>query len=166
MIHGFDEEFVRNHQEKMAGIRNKDAVPAEPQKKVLTKTVNKIPCPLEEQEQVTLAQFLDLMFWDQWFHVGNGGMRPSSFDTDGKRFSVEAKKLKDQGVKSGVPDVFIIRPVKGSPGVVVELKRVRGGTVSDDQKKWLKTLSDFGWICYVAHGSGDAIKFIRETYSI
>ena len=164
MIHGFDEEFVRKHEEKMAGIRGKAAVPAVPKRKTILP--QDLPCPLEEVEQVTLAQFLDLMFRDQWFHVPNGGMRPSSFDGDGKRFSVEAKKMKDQGVKKGVPDVFILRPVKGVPGVVVELKRRKGGVVSDDQKKWIKTLSEFGWITFIAHGSDSAIQFVRETYGI
>ena len=93
-------------------------------------------------------------------------MRPSSFDVDGKRFSVEAKKMQAQGVKKGIPDVFIFRPVKGAPGVVVELKRKKGGVVSDDQKKWLKTLAGFGWICYVAKGADEAIKFVRDCYGI
>jgi hypothetical protein len=164
MVHGFDEEFVRKHEAKMAGIRGKAAVPAVPKCKTILP--QDLPCPLEEAEQVTLAQFLDLMFKDQWAHWPNGGMRPSSFDKDGKRFSVEAKKLKAQGLKSGLPDVFIFRPVKGAPGVVVELKRRKGGIVSDDQKKWLKTLSEFGWITFVAHGADAGIKFIRETYNI
>ena len=159
---GFDEKWYAEQMAKKAG--GLEGSPAVPRRQTIQP--KDLPCPLEEAEQVTLAQFLDLMFRDQWFHVGNGGMRPSSFDTDGKRFSVEAKKLKAQGVKSGVPDVFIVRPVKGAPGVVVELKRVKGGVVSEDQQKWLKTLTGFGWICYVARGADEAIKFVRETYGI
>jgi hypothetical protein len=161
MIHGFDEKWYAEQMGKKAGTIDAPAVP-----KRKTILPNELPCPLEEAEQVTLAQFLDLMFRDQWCHIPNGGMRPSSFDKDGKRFSVEAKKMKNQGVKSGVPDVFIFRPVKGALGVAVELKRRKGGVVSDDQKKWLKTLSDFGWITFVAHGSDAGIKFIRETYNL
>jgi hypothetical protein len=162
MTRNFDEKWLEDTQRRIAGASQKGA-PAVPAK---VKKVKELPCPLEEAEQVALAQFLDLYFWDQWAHIPNGGMRPSSEGKDGKRFSVEAKKLKAQGVKSGLPDVFIFRPVKGAPGVVVELKRVRGGVVSPDQKKWLKTLSDFGWICYVAKGADDAIKFVREQYGI
>jgi hypothetical protein len=156
MIRYFDEEFVRKHQEKMAGIRNKDAVPAPSQKKVLTKSVNKIPCPTEEVEQVALAQFLDLYFRDNWFHVPNGGLRNKA----------EGGKLKAQGVKAGVLDNWIVRPVKGTPGVIIELKRVRGGVTSPDQKRWIETLTNFGWICRVCAGADMAIKFVRETYNI
>lgn len=125
-----------------------------------------LPCLKEEREQEILAQFLDLKFYEQWFHVPNGGARPSREDKAGKRFSVESQKMRRQGVKKGVPDNFIMRPVRGAPGVVVELKRVRGGTVSPEQKKWLATLQSFGWITHVAKGADDAIKFVREVYGI
>jgi hypothetical protein len=138
-----------------------------PTKKSSHRTNMEFPCPKEEEEQVALAQFLDLMFWDEWFHVPNGGMRPSSFDKDGKRFSVEAAKMKKQGVKTGIPDVWIIRPTpSGAPGVVIELKRIKGGVVSEDQKKWLKTLENFGWVCYVGKGAEKSIQFIKEIYKI
>ena len=110
----------------------------------------------EEIEQCALARWLDEHFSGEWFHVPNGGHRNV----------IVGKKLKAQGVKRGVPDNFIIRPTKEAPGVVVELKRIRGGVVSDDQKKWLGTLSDFGWICRVCCGSNEAIRFVRETYDI
>jgi hypothetical protein len=178
----FDEAFLAKHEEKMKNIRARkmlDAVSmADPVKplgflkiKAGKITVAKdLPCPLEEEEQVTLAQFLDLLFWDQWCHIPNGGMRPSSTYTDKQgvdhRFSVEAKKMQAQGVKKGVPDVFIFRPVNGAPGVVVELKRQRGGVVSSYQQKWLQMLKSFGWITFVAQGADEAIKFIRATYKI
>lgn len=158
---GFDEKWYQEQMGKRAGAA---IVPAQPRRQTILP--KDLPCPLEEAEQVTLAQFLDLMFWDQWCHVPNGGMRPSSEDKDGKRFSVEAKKMQAQGVKKGVPDVLIFRPVKGATGVVVELKRKKGGIVSPEQKKWLEMLSGFGWICRVCCGADEAIKFVRETYGI
>jgi hypothetical protein len=165
-VKGFDEKWLEDTQRRISAGMSKD-VPAVFRPDVAKKVYAKeLPCPLEEAEQVALAQFLDLYFWDQWAHIPNGGMRPSSEDKDGRRFSVEAKKLKAQGVKKGVPDNFIFRPVKGAFGVVVELKRVRGGVVSPDQKKWLKTLAEFGWICYVARGAEDGIRFVREQYGI
>ena len=159
---GFTEEWYAEHMAKQAGASKRVPAPVKRQ----TIQPKDLPCPLEEEEQEVLAQFLDLFFFDNWCHIPNGGMRPSSFDKDGTRFSVEAAKLRRQGVKKGIPDNFIFRPVKGAPGVVIELKRIKGGSVSDDQKKWLKTLSGFGWITYVAKGADDAINFVRATYGI
>lgn len=110
--------------------------------------------PTEEQEQRTVAQFLDLFFPGEWFHVPNGGMRNKA----------EGGKLKAQGVKPGVPDNFIFRPVCNAPGVVIELKRISGGTVSKEQKEWLKMLSKFGWLCYCIKGADAAIKLLQYLY--
>ncbi len=115
-----------------------------------------LPCPKEEQEQMALANFLDRTFYDQWFHVPNEGKKTVAYHA----------KMKRQGLKKGVPDNFIMRPVRGAPGAVIELKRVRGGSTSDEQKKWLGTLQAFGWITYVAKGADDAIRFLREVYGI
>lgn len=149
---GFDEKWYAEQMAKKAGASTDTPAPAK-RKTILPKD---LPCPLEEEEQVTLAQFLDLMFWEQWFHVPMGGLRNKA----------EGGKLKAQGAKAGIPDNWIVRPVKGAPGVVVELKRVKGGVVSEDQKKWLKTLAGFGWICRVCAGADEAIKFVRNTYGI
>lgn len=110
--------------------------------------------PYEEAEQRALAQYLDLIFPGEWFHVPNGGMRSKA----------EGGKLKAQGVKSGVPDNFIVRPTKGAPGVIVELKRVKGGSLSKEQKEWVATLRGYGWIVGVCKGAGAAIEFIKEAY--
>ena len=53
--------------------------------------------PTEEQEQVTLAHWLDL-HKIAWFHPPNGGHRNV----------IVGRKLKAQGVKRGVPDVMIV----------------------------------------------------------
>lgn len=155
---GFDEKWYQEHIVKKAGAS----------KRVLAPSIlpSDLPCPLEEVEQVTLAQFLDLMMPGDWFHVPNGGIRPSKEDKNGVRVSVEAKKMKAQGVKKGVPDVWIIRPIMGAPGVVIELKRRKGGTVSPEQKEWLERLKSYNWIIYVAKGADEAIQFVRDTYGI
>jgi len=114
-------------------------------------------CPKEDAEQVSLAQFLDLMFWDEWFHSPNEGKKTIGYHM----------KMKRQGLKSGIPDVLLFRPTpSGAPGVAIELKRIKSGTVSVDQKKWLKTLENFGWVCYVGLGATASIQFIKEIYGI
>lgn len=108
----------------------------------------------EDQEQQDLANYLDLTGL-LWCHVPNGGMRNKAV----------AGKLKAQGVKSGVPDVLVFSPppnFPGSRGVAIELKRVKGGTLSTEQKNWLDNLANLGWIAQCCNGCGDAIDLLRE----
>lgn len=60
------------------------------------------------------------------FAIPNGGYRD-------KR---EAAKLKAMGVKRGVPDICL--PVTRLPfaGLFIELKKLKGGVVSDEQDDW------------------------------
>ena len=110
---------------------------------------------LEEGEQRILAEFLDGL-GIPWFHVPNGGARCAA----------EGGKLKAQGVKSGVPDNFIVEPPPngppGCPGAVIELKRKKGGAVSADQEKWLATLEQQGWRVKVCHGAEEAMDFVAQ----
>lgn len=110
---------------------------------------------LEEGEQRILAEFLDGL-GIPWFHVPNGGARCAA----------EGGKLKAQGVKSGVPDNFIVEPPPngppGCPGAVIELKRKKGGTASADQKGWLAILEQRGWLVKVCHGAEEAMDFVAQ----
>ena len=110
--------------------------------------------PPEETEQRVLAQWLD-MHKINWFHPPNGGHRNV----------VVAKKLKAQGVKRGVPDVMIVDRPPANPknvGVAIELKRRKGGSLTKEQKRWLRILSEKGWAVAVCRGADEAIKFLEE----
>ena len=58
--------------------------------------MTKLNCPKEYNEQVTLAEYLDLKGYC-WCHVPNGG----------NRSAVTGARMKKQGTKRGVPDNFI-----------------------------------------------------------
>jgi hypothetical protein len=109
--------------------------------------------PTEEQEQRAVAQFLDLI-GVVWFHPANGGMRNK----------IVAAKLKGQGVKAGVPDIIILSPPPANPkakGVAIELKRLKGGSLSPEQRRWLVDMDDLGWVAQRCNGAGEAIDFLR-----
>jgi hypothetical protein len=83
------------------------------------------------------------------YHVPNGG----------KRDIITAKMLKDEGVKPGVPDLFLPVPRRGYHGLYIEMK-IKGGKLSDDQKKWIFELKQQGYMVLVCYGWEEASKNI------
>ena len=122
---------------------------------------NTVPVPVESVEQTCLFHWaqrqsgaypaLSLMF-----HIPNGG----------SRHKVEARKLKEQGVKAGVPDVCLPVARGGYHGLYVELKRIKGGKVSSDQQDWIKALAAEGYMAVVCRGWNEAaeaiLKYLRQ----
>lgn len=119
----------------------------------------RVQAPMEEFEQRALAAWLDSRRVGGervlWTHPPNGG----------KRGKATAAKLKREGVKAGVPDALIFTPPPAHPGargVALELKRQRGGRVSDEQEEWLGRLAALGWVTLVCKGATAAQKALQE----
>lgn len=103
--------------------------------------------PAEHDEQVNLMQWARLAVCQYpelrlLYAIPNGGMRNV----------VVARKLKAEGVRSGVPDLCL--PVPRGPfcGMYIELKRRKGGVVSDEQREWLTQLHAQRYHAVVCHG--------------
>jgi hypothetical protein len=77
--------------------------------------------------------------------------------------SVKAKK---QGMRKGYPDIFFPIPNLGYHGLFIELKKVKGGSISKEQKVWLKKLTDQGYLAVVEKGYINAINRIKEYLGI
>lgn len=112
--------------------------------------------PTESEEQVTLFSWARMKLGKYpelrlLFHIANGGTRDP----------IEAKHLKDQGVKPGVPDLFL--PVARGfwHGLFIEMKRQKGGRVSDAQRRWLADLERQGYRTEVACGWREAAQIIE-----
>jgi len=73
-----------------------------------------------------------------------------------------AVKAKKAGNKQGVPDILIDVPRKGFHGLRIELKREKGGTVSQEQQDWHFRLKQEGYMIVVAKGAREAIAAIKE----
>ena len=84
------------------------------------------------------------------FHIPNGGRRDAA----------EAANLKRQGVKPGVPDLFLPVARGGYHGLFIELKRRDGGRLSDYQKRWLHLLQRQGYAAVVCHGAKETADTI------
>lgn len=78
----------------------------------------------------------------------------------GSRHPVEAKHLKAQGVKAGIPDIFLPVARQGYHGLYIELKRVKGGCVSEAQQRWLDYLREQGYKAEVCRGFEEARREI------
>ena len=87
----------------------------------------KTPIPTEAQEQAALFRWAECMAW-KWpelrcmHHIPNGGSRNP----------IEARHLKEQGVKAGIPDVFLPCARGGFHGLYIEMKRRTGGRISEE----------------------------------
>ena len=78
-------------------------------------------------------------------------------------------KMKRQGMPKGFPDINlpIAVHVAGFPhryyhGLYIELKRLKGGFVSKEQKWWHKELREQGYKVEVAKGHKQAIEIIVD----
>ena len=70
----------------------------------------------------------------------------------GSRHPAEARNLKAQGVKAGIPDIFLPVARQGYHGLYIEMKRRKGGRVSVEQKVMLNDLNAQGYKAIVCEG--------------
>lgn len=69
----------------------------------------------------------------------------------GERNIIVATQMKAEGVKRGVPDIFLPVPRGSYSGLFIELKKV-GGKVSSEQTHYLVELKRQGFACTVCVG--------------
>ena len=121
-------------------------------------TKRKKPVDWEGKEQVLFFRWLRLQYPGVFafaFHVPNGGQRSAA----------TGAVLKRQGVKKGVPDIFIPLPKKGCHGLVIEFKASKPHTasVTKEQQEWVDRLNSVGYRAVVCKGF-DAAKAAVDEY--
>ena len=113
--------------------------------------------PTESDEQQALFT------WAKWnmkrypelellTHIPNGGLRNV----------VVATKLKAEGTQKGFPDIILPVARQEYHGLAIELKRAKGGRLSEEQKWWLENLSKQGWLAVVCRGAAEAIDTLKR----
>ena len=80
----------------------------------------------------------------------------------GRRDAVTGARLKAEGVRAGVPDLFLAVPTKSGHGLWIEMKRQKGGVVSDEQKAAMAALEAQGFVCTVCKGWQEARRAISD----
>ena len=81
----------------------------------------------------------------------------------GSRDRREAARLTAQGVKPGVPDLFIPRAAGRFHGLFIEMKREKGGKISQHQAEWIALLRREGYAAYACPGFDNA-RMVIEKY--
>ena len=113
--------------------------------------------PTEEQEQAAVFEWVTLMRnqypeLDLLHHIPNGGYRSKP----------EAVRFKRIGVKPGVPDLFLPVARCGYHGLFIEMKRKKGGRVTEEQSAWIEALTAQKYCAVVCYGAEDACDKILE----
>lgn len=79
----------------------------------------------------------------------------------GLRGKILGALMKKEGMRSGVPDLFLAYPRGQYHGLFIEMKRTKGGVVSDNQKSMLEILKGQGYACVVCKGFMEATEKIN-----
>jgi hypothetical protein len=112
----------------------------------LTETI-----PSEDQEQT---------YFVQWFKRTYPDVKIYSVPNGGHRHIAVAVKMKATGQSRGVPDLCI-----PAWQLYIEMKRVKGGKLSPEQKDWIEYLEKVGYRVIVGFGALDAQeKIIKGNY--
>ena len=110
---------------------------------------DRIPTEHEEQREVV-----------KWFRQTHRGVRIFAIPNGGQRSIAAATRLKIEGVSAGVPDLFI-----PAWHLWVEMKRVKGGVLSAEQKDWIAYLEGVKHCCIVGKGADDAKAKITAFFN-
>lgn len=113
--------------------------------------------PTEHAEQCDFLRWADALTATKpelhlLFAIPNGGARSRA----------TAGKLKAEGVKPGVPDLCLPIARQGAHGLFLEMKRIRGGTVSPQQKWWREQLTAQGYLVRTPRGAAEAKQAVLD----
>ncbi len=123
-----------------------------------TPKIDKLPPPLEHEIQATFFDYVTAKSQNSWkyaniFAVPNGSYKSHQ----------QAAKYKREGLRSGVPDVFVAVPnfSREVCGAFIEFKR-EGGKPTDNQLSWHRSLTKAGYLVKIFDNVNDAIHFIDQ----
>lgn len=102
----------------------------------------------EHQEQCNFVR---------WMEINYPEHRVAATPNGGKRHIKTAMDLKAEGVSKGFPDLSI-----PSLSLYIEMKRLKGGRLSPEQKAWLEYLRSVGYRAEVAKGAEEAKRIVLE----
>jgi hypothetical protein len=112
--------------------------------------------PTEEEDQKALVAWLK-MLPVLFFAIPNDNK--TSF-LDRRKSIVSELRAQSLGKSPGVPDLVIM--AKNKLPLFLEMKRLKGGRLSEAQKKWHQDLEEYGHIVRTAKGFGEAVDIVKK----
>lgn len=111
---------------------------------------------IETDEQSALIEWSKLhpICAQYLFAIPNGGYRSKE----------TARRLKKEGVKKGVSDLFLSYPTKGKHGLYIELKRKNPtcSRITPEQQEWIVKTRMVGYVAEVCYGWEHAVNVIQN----
>ena len=112
----------------------------------------------EHDEQVMVIQWFESQYRD----IAPLLMAyPSGFVAGGKNKFGLINKMKKEGWRKGVPDLFLALPVGRCGGLWIEMKAEKG-RASPEQLEYLERLSNAGYEAHLCKGSDAAIQVLSD----
>ena len=149
MLRMTEEEFA--NRAKIAKVSATGKVGKFREQKPVRKYTQRIPTEHEEQaavivwaDQHPIAKYL--------FAIPNGSHKSPA----------AAAKFKREGLRSGIPDLFLPVPRGVFCGLFLEMKRTKGSVTSKEQFIWLEYLNERGYKTEICKGADEAIATIKE----
>ena len=108
--------------------------------------------PTEHQEQCAVIAWCDQHpIAKHIFAIPNGANKSPA----------TAAKFKREGLRRGIPDLFLPVASRGFHGLFIEMKRVKGSVQADAQLQKAVELEDLGYHVETCRGAQTAIDLIR-----
>lgn len=118
----------------------------------------KTPTPTEHEEQAALITWWNM--YAQARHMPNFLLM--AIPNGGHRTTVTGARLHAEGVRAGIPDLFLAVARGEWHGLWIEMKRRRGGFLSDPQRTALLALKLEGYSTAVCYGWDEAREAIVD----
>lgn len=111
----------------------------------------------EHQIQAEFFRLADSLANITWYR----GLRfMFAIPNGGARNIITATLLKREGVKRGVPDVFLPIPRGQYHGMFIEFKTLNG-RISKEQHEYAESLAESGYYCVVSFGAESALNAVK-----
>jgi hypothetical protein len=119
------------------------------------------PPPLEFEDHCALADLIRRWINPGWraTHLPFGEKRDHAFNKNGKRYSPTGNRLKRMGVTPGWPDWIFVG--LNQRVCFIELKRRRGGRLSDEQSDIAQHLQACGFPYLCTNSIKEAVAFLK-----
>lgn len=136
------------------GLISAEDIPKEIRKKIKKPSSKDV----EGQEQAELIKIFRKTYPEiggLLIHIPNGGSRKNAY---------EGWRLKEQGVRAGVSDLFLPVPKKQYHGLWIEFKATPpfNAAVSKEQKEWIGQMQIQGYQARICLGLKEAMDCLNE----